>query len=420
MELKKELSSTYTRLVNKSLDSKQLTYWEQSILNNAASMDSFKKNILNSEEYYKHIFQLFQTAIDDIFKEHRLNGQEIFDGFWAKFKNTEIVDETCKTYIYDLPIFQNYIENMIADIYLIEHSRTPSIEESQYFVDKFRQNSGYNVQNLMSDIKIQNRVFKQQQQFDTAIIDDFENVFNRSMYIQEYFKYINTDTSLNWEEIRESHFFKFNSLKTIFINYTGKSISEYYFVKKYLVKADDQHFLEDIVKDIVESDEYKSGMQKVIDEKFKKLYDQTLNVTDIEYIYAIIKAKKLPIVSEDIDIILQQFKHETDEITSQIFKIFMDILQRPPDMSEIEYYVSYYRERKDSEVITTTNLSVEKILISTLEFHDIIKKHIKSCYSEKFQKDILHSVMYDVLNKILKNIDNITMKNLDEQIINYF
>jgi hypothetical protein len=149
------------------------------------------------------------------------------------------------------------------------------------------------------------------------------------------------------------------------------------------------------------------------------MYDQPLNVNDIEYVFEIIKNKKLPIVSEDIEIILQQFKQETDEIVSQLFKLFMEILTRPPDMSEIEYYVSFYRDRKDIETISTTNMSVEKTLISTLEFHDIIKIHIKKCFKEKFQKEILQSVMYEVLNKILKIIPEISMKNLDDMILKF-
>jgi hypothetical protein len=436
MDLKKTLTSTFQSLTGKVVDGKHLQYWEQAISNNAATIDSFIAHIVTQDDYVDFAEGVFGNVFNDIIRDHKYNIKEFFDLFWKVNRGKEIKPEVCRQFICSLPFFETYIANMINDIFNFEFGRVASTEEIRFYADKVIETSGfkiehYSLQDLMKDIpknlfdNSRGPPFRGQldveptqhltdQHYDIESVDNFEDVFNRPMFIQEYFKYVIEKNTLDLgiEDLHVTHNFKYNKLRSIFQSYTGKSISEYYFVKKYLYKVDDPTFYDNNIDEIVNSIEYKQGMQKVLADKYQKMFDLSLYGSDIDYIFNIVKTKKLDIITEEIDLVLEQLKAETDEIISNIFKVYMDVLQRAPDMSEIERYVSFYRERKDTQTNATTNAELERIIVRTLEFHDIIKKHIRSIYLENKEKEILHSSMYDILNRIISRIDEVNMKTL--------
>jgi hypothetical protein len=170
--------------------------------------------------------------------------------------------------------------------------------------------------------------------------------------------------------------------------------------------VDNPDFFDRIVDDIVTSPEYKSGMVKVLSDRYNAMFDLTMTDMDIEYIFEIVKNQKLDIVNENIATILTNLKNETDTIVSAIFKVFASVLDRPPDMNEIEQYVVYYRNGG-------VDIELEKILMRTLEFHDSIKKRIRGEYLAAKGKDILPSILFDILNRIIVKIDDITMTTIN-------
>ncbi len=142
------------------------------------------------------------------------------------------------------------------------------------------------------------------------------------------------------------------------------------------------------------------------------MFDQQLDENDIAYVFNIVKAQKLDLVSESIIEILTTVKLETDEFISHIFKQFKRVLDRQPDMYELEEYVAYYRKANATQTLDGIDGTLERILMNTLEFHDVIKKQIKVV-----KKDILPSIMYDVLNKLIKQIDTFSMETMDKVIV---
>jgi hypothetical protein len=244
--------------------------------------------------------------------------------------------------------------------------------------------------------------------FNADAVDAFESVFQRPMFVQEYFKYVLVPTS-SWSKIFSEHTDAFNRMREIFETYTGKTISEYYFVNRFLFSIDDPAFFEGIVDDIVKSSEYKSGMSKVLADKYMAMFDQAMSEIDVEYVFDLARKQKLDIVNERLTTMLTTIKEETDKMISDIFKVYIAVFERPPDLNEIEQHVTYYRNGgSDSEL--------EKILMRTLEFHDSIKKKIKGTYAMKKNKDISHSILFDILNRIIVKIDQVTMSSIDDVI----
>jgi hypothetical protein len=144
------------------------------------------------------------------------------------------------------------------------------------------------------------------------------------------------------------------------------------------------------------------------------MFDLTIGATDCSYVFEIIKKQKLDIVNENIPIILNKLKEETDHIVSKIFKVFKLVLDRAPDVNEIDQYVEFFRIIESSP-----EEKLEKILMRTLEFHDNVKKKIKTEFMNKNTKEVLPSILFDILNRVVVKLDECDMKSIDALITSF-
>jgi hypothetical protein len=254
----------------------------------------------------------------------------------------------------------------------------------------------------------------------------FEATFNRAISVQEYFKYIHNKEPLDETDAQVlylEHTENFNKLREIFHMYTGTDIDEYkVYISKYLSEIDKEGFFENIVNTIIDSNEYDTGMKKELVRIYKNMYDETLEEPDVEYLFTIVKKSKVGINDDKLHNMVSSFKSETDFIVQNVFQQYVNVVEREPDMYEIEQHVSYYRKELHDESIDTSidniNKYLQSYLMKSLEFHDIIKKKIKSTYKSLKNKEILPSVMFDNLNRVIANIETISFKDVDNIITN--
>jgi hypothetical protein len=191
------------------------------------------------------------------------------------------------------------------------------------------------------------------------------------------------------------------------------TLGEYAYVKNYICRIDNPRFFVDIVDEIVESQEYKTCMESVIASKYKALYDEELDKPDVVYIFSKVQVKKLSRVDDELTHVINSVKSETDKIMSNIFKIFLIVYERQPDIYEIDRFVAFYREKLPMELVEI-NKELERILMDNLEFHDIIKKKVRSYYTQTKSTDILPSIMFQILQSVTARIPTLTMATLDD------
>jgi hypothetical protein len=444
MDIKKRLSNIFFEHTSVNLDSKQARYWETKFKNSAGSDEDFLKYVFCTPEYREKCLSRFSICFSSLLPEENISKH--FESFWQEHKDNEISDRDIIKFITsdDEINFKVLITDVIKDIVSFDLSRSVTPKEIDYIISALRSSDHIHERNMIIDYLNQmpnempnediiiipsNKTVvaitaNNQNHFDIAsglaYLDYFEDVFNRPMYVQEFKKYIienDSPADNDWNNILDAHNFSFNKLRRLFQDYTGKSISEYYYVKKYLYAVDDPNFFYSFVEQIINSVEYKSGISKIIVEKYMASYDQQLDDHDVEYIFDIIKSKKLAIVNEEIDRILTDVKQETDNNISHIFKVFQDTLKRSPEISEIDHYTQLYRNMREMN-IEDIDTQIEKQLITTLEYHDIIKMYIKDLYTSKNNKDISNSKLFSTLNLVLAKIDSITNANIESIISN--
>ena len=405
-------------------NTKDITLWEHYVNKGGFSLSDFRDFLYKSPEFTTRCETLYNNRISAFQLENdtRLG----FPAFWLSLNGVyDDVENAINGFICNSDAFVEKTSSLIRDVFSYEINAVPSDAHLKFYLEKFAFDTTYDTISLSADIVKGSHVKSDENvmehlhitpliadrkpaPFDIDRLDAFEAVFQRPMFVQEYFKY----QTQYFDELLSTHNSNYNRLREIFETYTGKTISEYYYVHKFLFSVDDDGFFEKIVDDIVNSAEYRVGMSRILVDKYAAMFDSPLSDVDAEYIFAIVKKQKLDIVNERLATILTNLKEETDTIIGAIFKVYDKVLNRPPDMNEIEQYVGYYRSGG-------SDVELEKVLMRTLEFHDSIKKHIRSEYHALKGKDVLPSILFDVLNRIIVRIADLEMDTIDETIRTY-
>lgn len=437
MSVRQQLIQVVQELLGRhKLDAKTMQYWEQYITNGSSTVDDFRKSIYENAVYRDVVRGRFESVVQTLGLElSKTDIETLFSDFISEFGWENAKVENSQVFLAKTTAFVSKYTKVINDmiIYELGSADYSTLDVVQFYLNRFATVPGYNVSGLAAEISSKAHVvvpppspsdfdfsLSQEQpykpKYNKEELELFEEVFQRAMYVQEYFKYIEQGQGQDWRAILAKHSENFNRLREIFETYTGKTISEYFFVHKFLEQVDTLSFFDNIVDSIVASQDYKTNMQKILAEKYMAMFDQTLEESDITYVFEIVKKQKLDIVNEKLTSILTNLKEETDEIVSHIFKQFLKTLDRSPDMYDMEQYIKYYRERLN-EGFGVLDSKLESILMHTLEFHDIIKKKIKVLYSTKNGKEVLPSQMFDILNRLIIKIDDLNMTNIDSRII---
>lgn len=245
---------------------------------------------------------------------------------------------------------------------------------------------------------------------DTETIARFEEILKRPMTIHEYFHYGHRfqDIASNQTEISalvEHQTDCYARLRDVYEKHVDQDLDEYSFIRGYLHKMDTQpHFMEAFIEDILSSEAYAKKMRAALSEKFQRMYHETLDPDDLDYVFQKVKAAKRHLQSEEISPTLVEFKKETDDIIAHIFDTFMTLLQRQPDAHESSKWVTHYRQHLDRG-LHALDAELENDVLHSLEYHDIIKQKIKNRFTQTHGGDIMPSKMFELLSTCISHLN---------------
>jgi hypothetical protein len=476
--LRTKLQTLHSAILERPLDTKTLNYHLYNITNGSSSLEEFEKSLLTGEDYKSIIVKKYKDYYIDLIGFDM--SEDDINAFVQAHIGRLISADDVRQYIVKLPQFDEKYVGVIKSFYQLTRNEPCNIDVINFYLRLFKLDKDYSIDRMTSDIHsglhlthvdtVSGEVItssgKAAEYVDIArsmesvlgrlpteqdvaqfvqylrsgptvvtqtptlsrdILCAFETEFKRPMYVEEYFKYViekdaaPTPTPALWASLRSKHSEQYNHLREIYHDYTGEVMSEYQFVKQYLYDVDRADFFDSIIDEIVNSELYKQSMKKVLCNKYKSMYDETLEDHDFEFVFKRVHVNKMSIVDDELDSTLSNLKRETDEIVSHIFKQYMRVLERQPDMYEIDTYIRLYRDNILNSLDDRDAL-LEQLLMKSLEFHDIIKKRVRTLYKTERGSDILPSIMFSILNKTLEAIQQsvITMDSIDTIIKTFF
>lgn len=244
-------------------------------------------------------------------------------------------------------------------------------------------------------------------------VNEFEAAFKRPIFVHEYFKYAKDCKTIHTEiqDILKKHTMSFERMKAIWRDYLNEDLREYEYVKRFIIDIDRTAFFTEIKDKIITWPEYEHAMKTSVKQKYFEMYGTQLEPYDSDYLFQSLRQNKLSVNDESIHDRLVEFKDETDEIITRIISVYSKVLDRQPDESEIDKYIQVYRDHIQAGFDSTDSV-VERELISSLEFHDILKKHIKQAYFKQKGMDAIPSVLFKSLSYVLSHIQVLTIEHM--------
>lgn len=448
METKTTIQTVYSKAFDVKPDNKITTYWVNAIQNGEKTIDDYTQFIKNSNDYKSRVMSKCKSLWCEIIGTE-FDSNVVLD--FLEQSSIVIGSEDIRMFLKNTNIYKEKIRCVVMYVFQSRFNKEPSEEDILYYIGKFQNNDNYSISSLESDIKYWNKdvicdfcsqknisdsskVYEEYVKLksddmymlefitkphlesectaialDNDFITRFETVFGRPMYIQEYSKYFDARKSMCISSLHAEHNKQYAAMKDVHKKYIAYDLKEYEYIQMFLFSIGTPNFVEEFSNNIVFNEKYIAKMKDNIINMYKNVYDEQLESVDVDYVFDKVQKQQLHLDDPRLDEILLDFKQETDDIVTRIFKLYMEIYERTPDKSELVEKAFCYR-RKDS--FDGVDRVIEKELMACLEFHDIIKKKIR-----KLKPDVNVSDVYKMLSIVITKLDTLRITGIDEFII---
>jgi hypothetical protein len=171
------------------------------------------------------------------------------------------------------------------------------------------------------------------------------------------------------------------------------------------------------------------------------MFDEDMKAYDTDAMFILAKKLALSLDDERTPDILTAFKQQTDVIVNNIYDTYEHVLGRHPDEEELAQHVCQYRVRAnvgrtswgtrdddvmisheiEEDVLTELNRMTESNLVSSLEFHDIVKDKLRQTFAiqhgapheggEATSISLSSKVLYSMLSVALNKIESLSPRD---------
>ena len=436
---------------NAEPDKKLVKYWANALAKNDKDMPQLLAYIAKHTDYVNYVkYTFIDMYYDHLSTSEHIDIGKLFDKMMvAQDADKPITHEDVWQWLCNTEMFERQYTDIVTKMFLTLHNRAPVSTEVQVFLAKLKGNRAYSVEMLQRDIGAVGNLgdvssidmnaesTPAANQGDTEIVNDttpnadpyaryrtdfdiiaeYEDAFQRNMNVREYILYIDELRDAKISNCLRDHIKTlltafntiFTRVKEIMHAYLDTYVTEDDFIRKYLAHAHDPHFLEDLKRELFDSDAYKSKMAERLKAIYFSMYGEKMSPEDATYMFRYVKANEVELISDDLNQIVAVFKAENDEVVQRVFDIFFDVFDREPDAPEQVKYLAFIRDRKaawdadgeEGDPFEDIKDDIVLDLKQSLEYNDILKKKITKAYA-KFSEDALFpSKVYHVLDKVV-------------------
>lgn len=433
--IKEQLQYLHQQLVEgRSMDAKTLRFWTNAIIKGDKTEGDFVATCVTTAECQRSVLGVLRDVLFDKLGSDALE-PEVGASYCAAFVDAVCQRRVCtdradvERWATQLPAYQDKVYAMVGQIYRILHdgAECPAAV-CEHYLAKFRTVAGYDTDALQRDIGSGEAVAMATAPSEAsqppsdiaaaaavttavaatpapnlALLQAFEDIMGRPMFVHEYLKYVGLAAGA-LPSLCQQQRATYHKLAEIHKLYLNQALDEYSFVKMHLDKTDDPERAVAAFQDaILYSEAYETQMKLTIKRRYQEVYDEVLDDEDLKYVFRCkVQAKNIHLFDESISSILVAFKQETDDIISHIFNVYMDTLGRQPDLHESTKWIRSHRvglTQQDSASMAALDAELERALMLSLEYHDILKAKIKAC-----KPDILPSQLFETLSRCIQDI----------------
>ena len=431
-----DLAATYRKFTGKRIEGTSLSYWTGAVSSGKQTAKAFEDFVSASDDYKSYVLQLLRTAfLERIGSEP---DQSVVEDFFTAQADKLAGAEEVDAYVVRLPAFSQKYAALIEVVHssMSEAARvslTPEVVAA--CLDKFRADPAYGPDGLLVDLKAPGTAAPVVSAEASSVVasapsavvqgypqwaDRFEEHFGRPVFLQEYFKY---DPSLqkaagidHWLAAKHGTYAEvYRKASAIFRDYTGAPVSEYAYVKAYLERMEHPAFLSELKAHVLGSEEYRQQMLGVLSTAYARMFDQVLDPSSATHVFNKALVAGMALDDARIGDLITGFKEETDAFVDRIYKIHLELFQRDPDAAEVIAFLSWYRE--DAAAPKRTDARVTRALMEALEFHDVLKRKIRSAHVRLHGADVGAGALYRALESCLKNLARADCMEQVEQIV---
>lgn len=200
------------------------------------------------------------------------------------------------------------------------------------------------------------------------------------------------DHSLAWELARSVH-----------ADLLGDSLGEIDFVRRYVGRHQTTGFAQTLESDILASPLYGERIRSRLSIVQMRLYDVVLQ--EEEFVRLIERARDSAVgVSDDeVSNLLHTYRRECDALVSEVVSVYVDVLSREPDNSELQDEIKRFREADCMDA--RTDLAIR--LSRGYEFHDVVKTRLRSAFHSAAGVHVQMRTLYSMLEAVLGETERV-------------
>lgn len=249
------------------------------------------------------------------------------------------------------------------------------------------------------------------------ITNSFYEVFGRDITVFEYIRYydrfIDDGNTVELLAYKTDFDRKFDLAYQTYNDYIDAKIDYGYFVKNYIKLFDvsDEEFLTEVIAVVTTNKKYTNVMRDKITKIYKTSYTVDISALDLSYFYLEVHALRLSLVDDKLVEKITTLKQETDTYMDNIQNLFKRVLLREADSTELDTYVTYFRDKRPT---LRPEIRLESELYASLEYNDILKEMIRS-HLQTRQKGVQKGQLYKCLEYIL-SLDDIEVKRSEASV----
>jgi hypothetical protein len=379
VDIKKVLFDTFKSIMlNKidMIDSKMLNYWINSITNQNKTLDDFKNFVLKSTDYNNILRKTFLDIYYEIIGDK--NYHELFNKFLSLYDNSILQETDILSFIKTSEAFQSKFSEIISNMFQLIHETNATAEQIDYFLDKFRNNPSYSIDDLRADIDRFNGILGTNN--DMKPDNEDINIFG-------------DDTIMDFTEEQQNEILQLWKDKPKFLKFyrenIGKNTRELNILQP-----------EPIVP--------KANIINIVD-TFEKVFQRNMNVR--EYLHYIDDMKKVA-MDKLHAYISDIYKHHYDTFIN-----VRDITSRYLDKELTEdEFISTYLHEKDSEAFAE---QLVIFIVNSPEYKETMCNKIGTLYKTIYDECLVDADIVYIFEKVKKQMCDVMSEDLNNYIVEF-